>query len=47
MLAKEKKTYDLWKEKVKCYELHTTMCQKENKFVEILNGMQIKNLMKT
>jgi hypothetical protein len=33
-------TYDFWRDNVKCYELHTTMRQTNEKFIAILNRMQ-------
>jgi exonuclease III len=33
-------TYDFWKDNVKCYELHTTMRQTDEKFIAILNRMR-------
>jgi exonuclease III len=36
-------THDFWKYNIKCYELHTTMRQKDEKFISILNRMRTNN----
>ena len=36
-------THDFWKYNIKCYELHTIMRQKDEKFISILNRMRTNN----
>jgi hypothetical protein len=35
--------HEFWKDNIKCFELHTTMHQTNEKFIAILNRMQTKN----
>ena len=40
-LDKQKMSFPFWQDEVTCYELHTTMRQKDIQFVTILNKMRI------
>ena len=40
-LNKEKLSYNFWQQKVKCYELHTTMRQRDEDFIKVLNKMRL------
>jgi hypothetical protein len=42
ILNKQKIPYTFWHDEVKCYEVHTTMQQKDIDFVIILNKMRLK-----
>ena len=41
ILNKQKSSYNFWQEKVKCYELHMPMHQKDENFIRILNKMRL------
>jgi hypothetical protein len=41
MLNKEKLSYTFWQEKVKCYELHMSMRQRDKDFIRVLNKMRL------
>jgi hypothetical protein len=41
MLNKEKLSYTFWREKVKCYELHMSMRQRDKDFITVLNKMRL------
>ena len=41
ILNKQKLSYNFWQEKVKCYELHMPMRQKDENFIRILNKMRL------
>jgi hypothetical protein len=38
-------THDFWKDNIKFFELHTTMCQTDETFIAILNRMRTNNQM--
>jgi hypothetical protein len=41
ILNKEKLSYTFWQEKVKCYELHMSMRQRDKDFITVLNKMRL------